>query len=234
MRNAGRNVVSANRGLTRLFYNLMGRFYDPLYHRCIRGYVESATSLMEDLVQEGDRVLDVGCGTGLLSYLAVPKAGQVVGVDLSMGMLQKARRKGGSDDSIAFVNGDALRLPFNAPFDCCVSAFMLVMLPREKRWQVISQMMRLLKPGGRIAFLSSRPQLGKQWFSLEEWSRGLADLGFSGVQIAEEGDVFLNVVALKPDPDEVERHEKEPAPETGWPYQQRVPYLRKTVPVWTT
>lgn len=76
MRNAGKNVVSANRGMTRLFYNAMGRFYDLLYHRLIRGYVESAETLMNDLVREGDWVLDIGCGTGLLCFLAAPKQGE--------------------------------------------------------------------------------------------------------------------------------------------------------------
>ncbi|MCG3199418.1 MAG: Ubiquinone/menaquinone biosynthesis C-methyltransferase UbiE [bacterium] len=198
MRNAGRNVVSSHRGLTRLFYNAMGGLYDTLYHRLIRGYVDSAQTLMEDLVREGDWVLDVGCGTGLLSYLAAPRAGRVVGVDLSVGMLQKARRKRRSEQPVFFVNGDALRLPIEAKFDCCVSAFMLVMLPRELRWKTIAEMERLLKPGGRIAFLTSREEFGAQWESAEEWREGLKSLGFTQVRVIEKGDVFLNVVALKP------------------------------------
>jgi SAM-dependent methyltransferase len=204
MKNAGRNVVCAHRGLTRLFYNFMGRFYDLLYHRLIRGYVESAETLMQDLVREGDWVLDIGCGTGLLCYLAAPRAGGVVGVDLASGMLQKAIRKRPTDQRVYFVNGDALHLPINKQFDCCVSAFMLVMLPREKRWQVISEMNRLLKPGGRVAFLTSRPEFGAQWMSAEEWRTGLKGLGFSGVHVIEKGDVFLNIIASKPNPEQGE------------------------------
>lgn len=198
MRNAGCNVVSAHRGMTRLFYDLMGRFYDVLYHRLIRGYVDSAQALMHDLVQEGDTVLDVGCGTGLLCYLAFPKASRVVGIDLSIGMLEKAQKKRNPDQKILFVHGDALRLPFDIQFDCCVSAFMLVMLPRERRWQVIQDMARLLKPGGRMAFLTSRRDFGDQWESNEDWKSGLKNLGLTGIRIVEKGDVFLNVVAFKP------------------------------------
>lgn len=201
MKNAGKNVVSAHRGLTRLFYNLMGRFYDQLYHRLIRGYVESAETLMNDLVREGDWVLDIGCGTGLLCYLAAPKAGGVVGVDLATGMLQKAIKKQSNDQRVYFVNGDALRLPIQREFDCCVSAFMLVMLPREKRWQIISEMNRLLKPGGRVAFLTSHPEFGEQWMSAEEWRNGLRSLGFTGILVIEKDDVFLNIVASKPPED---------------------------------
>lgn len=198
MRNAGKNVVSANRGMTRLFYNVMGRFYDFLYHRLIRGYVESAETLMNDLVREGDWVLDIGCGTGLLCFLAEPKAGGVVGIDLASGMLQEACHKQRPGQRVFFVNGDALRLPISRQFDCCVSAFMLVMLPRDKRWHVIREMNRLLKPGGRVAFLTSRPEFGEQWMSDEEWRTGLRDLGFTGIHVIEKGDVFLNIVATKP------------------------------------
>jgi ubiquinone/menaquinone biosynthesis C-methylase UbiE len=195
--------------------------------------VESAGALMNDLVRNGDRVLDVGCGTGLLAYLSLPKASQAVGVDLSIGMLQKANRKKRGNRSVSFVNGDALHLPFKGEFDCCVSAFMLVMLPREKRWQVIQEMTRLLKPGGRIAFLTSRRALGKQWLSNQEWQEGLENLGFSGIRIVEEGDVFLNVVAVKPDPQELR---SSPLVSTDAPEAavEGVRYFSETLPVWTT
>jgi ubiquinone/menaquinone biosynthesis C-methylase UbiE len=231
MRNAGRNVVSANRGLTRLFYNAMGRFYDLLYHRFIRGYVESAGTLMENLVDEGDTVLDVGCGTGLLSYLAAPRASRVVGVDLSMGMLQKGLKKKGAGH-VHFINADALQLPLKGSFDCCVSAFMLVMLPKPKRWIVIEEMTRLLKPGGRIAFLTSRSELGDQWFTPQEWREGLEKLGIANLRIEEKGDVFLNVVGFKPSlagQDEVRNFSRAYAPESV-----EHTYIPDSVPVWTT
>jgi SAM-dependent methyltransferase len=187
---------------------------------------------MDDLVRSEDRVLDVGCGTGLLAYLSLPKASQAVGVDLSIGMLQKANRKKRGSRSVSFVNGDALRLPFKGEFDCCVSAFMLVMLPREKRWRVIQEMARLLKPGGRIAFLTSRRALGKQWLSDEEWQEGLENLGFSGIQIVEEGDVFLNVVAVKPDPEEV-RGSSLVSNDASEAEVEDVRYFSETLPAWT-
>jgi len=233
MRNAGRNVVSSHRALTRLFYNVVGSFYDLMYHRLIRGYVESAGTLMRDLVREGDRVLDIGCGTGLLAYIAHPRASLVVGVDLSLGMLQKARRKKRGRDSVHFVNGDALALPLKGQFDCCVSAFMLVMLPREKRWQVIGEMRRLLKPGGSVAFLTSRSELGGQWLSRQEWQEGLDRLGFTHVRISEEGDVFLNVVARKPDPAHVEKPPAVPAAEAAEMVED-IFYSLEGVPAWSS
>ncbi len=200
MRNAGRNPVSSNRSMTRWFYNLIGRFYDVLYHRLIRGYVDSAGTLMDEVIEEGDLVLDVGCGTGLLTYLAEPRARGVVGIDLSMGMLQKASRKKYPEQNLLFINGDALNLPMKSEFDCCVSAFMLVMLPKEMRWRVIKEMYRLLKPGGKVAFLTSRRELGTQWFSDSEWELGLKEIGVEDIHVTFEGDVFMNITGIKPDP----------------------------------
>jgi len=214
MRNAGRNPVSCNRIMTRWFYNLIGRFYDLLYHRLIRGYVESAGALMDEVIEEGDLVLDVGCGTGLLTYLAEPKAKGVVGIDLSIGMLHKARRKRLPDQNLLFVNGDALNLPLKSEFDCCVSAFMLVMLPKELRWKVIEEMCRLLKPGGQVAFLTSRRELGQQWFSDFEWKEGLKRVGFENIHISFEGDVFMNITGTKPDPSQL-TSKRRPAPLTA-------------------
>jgi ubiquinone/menaquinone biosynthesis C-methylase UbiE len=231
MRHAGKNVVSSHRSMTRLFYNAMGGFYDLFYHRSIRGYVESADCLMKDLVREGDRVLDVGCGTGLLSYLALPQAKKVVGVDLAIGMLQKGKKKNTENQPAYFVNGDALHLPFAEPFDVCVSAFMLVMLPREKRWQVIAEMNRLLKPGGRMAFLTSRPELGEQWLTREEWRSGLDELGLTDIQIHDESDVFLNVTAVKPSKAAVREESLEPA-ESGSSFAE-IFSSRSQIPAWS-
>lgn len=114
-----------------------------------------------DSLTPGARVLDVACGTGDLAFAlaeASPHA-RVVGVDFCRPMLalasgKSARRKG---RAVAFVEGDALRLPFaESTFDAASIAFGLRNLARVERG--LEELLRVLKPGGRVAVLEfSKP-----------------------------------------------------------------------------
>ena len=76
-----------------------------------------------DGIKEGDRVLDVGCGTGSLTFTIADtiKPSTVVGIDPSVGYLEYARSHN-KHSHVAFEIGDAQKLPYNnGSFDCCVS-----------------------------------------------------------------------------------------------------------------
>lgn len=100
-------------------------------------------------LRPGMRVLDVACGTGVLTVeaaRAVSPGGSVVGVDLNPGMLSVARRKA---PAIAWREAPAEALPF-APeeFDAVVSQFGLMFF--RDREAAIREMWRVLRPGGRL------------------------------------------------------------------------------------
>ena len=101
-------------------------------------------------IRAGDKVLDVGCGTGVLAREALRRVGhegQVVGVDLNEGMLAVAER---TEPTIAWRSGDAASLPFeDASFDVVVSQFALMYFP--DRVASLGEMWRALAPGGRLA-----------------------------------------------------------------------------------
>ncbi len=101
-------------------------------------------------VAAGDRVLDVGCGTGVLAREAATRVapnGRVVGLDLNEGMLGVARRL---RPDIEWRRGDAVDLPFDdASFDVVASQFALMYFP--DRVTSLSEMMRVLAPDGRLA-----------------------------------------------------------------------------------
>lgn len=109
-------------------------------------------------IADTDDVLDVGCGTGILTREVVKHAGNTTGFDLSESMLSVARKV---CPEATFRQGNVLDLPFDdASFDAVVSAFMLMFVPDPK--QAIAQMRRVLRPGGRIVAsvwqeLSSNP-----------------------------------------------------------------------------
>lgn len=98
----------------------------------------------------GQRVLDVACGTGVLAFAAADRVGAggtVVGLDPNPDMLAVARRK---NSNVDWQNGRAESLPFpDESFDAVVSQFGLMFF--EDRLEAIREMMRVLKPGGRLA-----------------------------------------------------------------------------------
>jgi SAM-dependent methyltransferase len=99
---------------------------------------------------DGHRVLDVACGTGVLAREAskrVRPRGSVVGLDRNDGMLAVARR---NSDGIEWRPGRAEALPFpDGCFDAVVSQFGLMFF--EDRGAALSEMWRVLRPGGRMA-----------------------------------------------------------------------------------
>ena len=109
----------------------------------------------------GARILDLGTGAGLLALAAVRRWPQatVVGLDGSTGMLAigaaAAERQLTESERgrLEFVSGHASRLPFeDATFDLVVSSFVLQLVPH--RPGALAEARRVLRPGGRLAFVT--------------------------------------------------------------------------------
>ena len=98
---------------------------------------------------QGD-VLDVGCGTGALTFaIAKNKAvSKIVAIDLSEGFLDYARSQN-EDPRIIFEVGDAQNLPFpDASFDRCLALMVMNFIPDAPR--AVSEMRRVTRPGGVV------------------------------------------------------------------------------------
>ncbi len=105
-----------------------------------------------------ERVLDVACGTGDLSRaFADGGADRVVGLDFTPPMLEIARAKrlharGGGDELISYVDGDAMALPFDdGSFDVVSIAFGIRNVSDPDR--ALAEFRRVLRPGGRVIVL---------------------------------------------------------------------------------
>ena len=109
------------------------------------------SSVIEELktyIKEGEKVLDLGCGTGRLYEIFRGKNIDYTGVDFSERLVQIARSKYGE----RFVVGDILNLPFpEKNFDSVWAIASLHHVPKKKfRKQAVNQIKKVLKPGGRI------------------------------------------------------------------------------------
>lgn len=107
----------------------------------------------------GMRALDVGCGTGVVAITAARSGATVSAIDLTPPLLERARDNARiADVSIDFREADAEELPFaDAEFDAVLSQFAHMFAPRPE--VAVREMLRVLKPGGTLAFSTWPPEL---------------------------------------------------------------------------
>ena len=107
----------------------------------------------------GQNVLDVACGTGVVAITAARIGAHVFGIDLTPELLKRAHENARiAKVEIDFREGDVEALPFDdARFDVVLSQFGHMFAPRAD--VAIAEMLRVLKPGGTIAFATWPPEL---------------------------------------------------------------------------
>lgn len=96
-------------------------------------------------------MLDVGCGTGSLTFTIADttRASKIVGIDPSIGYLEYARANNTHPD-VTFEIGDAQKLPHDdGSFDCCVSSLMIQFVSDAHK--AVKEMRRVTKAGGSVA-----------------------------------------------------------------------------------
>jgi len=115
-------------------------------------------------VGAGTKVIDVGCGAGRHTFEAFRRGADVIGFDQSVSdlndvdeILQAMKEQGEAPASAKgeVVKGDALDLPYaDGTFDCVVASEILEHIPEDDR--AISELVRVLKPGGALAITVPR------------------------------------------------------------------------------
>ncbi|WP_320669131.1 methyltransferase domain-containing protein [Patulibacter defluvii] len=190
------------------------RLWRPIGFQAFTGRTTAAehAQLLELLdLAPGDAVLDVACGPGNTTRRlqdAVGPEGLVVGFDASASMLARAVQDS-DHPAVAYVRGDAHRLPFaDGSFDavCCYGALYLIERPDE----VIAELARVLRPGGRVAVLTTctrgpwparqlqvagRHLTSVRMFDRRDVPRAFTAAGLSGVE--QHVRAFSQVVAAR-------------------------------------
>jgi len=127
--------------------------YDIFFGPLIR--TTDAEILRRVCVAPGDHVLDVGTGPGYLALVAsklVSPDGVAVGIDASPEMIERARMRAARHGSQAdYAVSTAESLPFeDDSFDVVVSRLVFHHLPGDVKMRALSEMARVLRPGGRV------------------------------------------------------------------------------------
>ena len=106
--------------------------------------------LIDDLLKPGpgEFILDAGCGTGVFTLDMISCGARVVGLDLSLSMIKKARQKGASSQ-LRIISADIIRLPFlENSFDKTVSITALEFIPDGQK--AIKELFRVTRKGGTL------------------------------------------------------------------------------------
>jgi ubiquinone/menaquinone biosynthesis C-methylase UbiE len=169
--NAGSLIawVTGNACDTSAMKRRMKRGYNGEYSDYIHRYDELGSShyakiskmLLEKVNCRGKEVIDVGCGTGILSLMALANgASKMTCVDMSKLMLEKCKAKiiaeGYGDDLIQFHEAEAERLPFDdESYDVVLSNMVLGLIPNQQA--ALTELARVLRPNGIIALSTHGP-----------------------------------------------------------------------------
>ena len=136
-------------GVQRMF-DRIAPVYDAMNRVMTAGLDRRWRSItLDETVRSGDRVLDACCGTGDLAIGARKRGAEVVGLDFSAAMLERARRK---EPGIEWVQADALALPFpDASFDAATVGFGVRNVADLEAG--LRELRRVLRAGGRLGIL---------------------------------------------------------------------------------
>ena len=157
-------------------YDRISRYYDYL---TVAFEAKHAQRALERLsIEQGETVLEIGFGTGrCLQRIAgqVGQTGKAYGIDISSGMLEVTRRrleKSGLMDRTELHCGDASALPYQAnTFDAVFMSFTLDLFDTPEIPQVLQEVNRVLRPGGRLGIASMSKENGRSLLlRLYEWT----------------------------------------------------------------
>jgi ubiquinone/menaquinone biosynthesis C-methylase UbiE len=197
-----------------------GAFYDTVVNLLTLGQTSRLRTMTIDqaMLMPGERLLDVGCGTGGVTIPAKKRVGQngpVSGIDPSPEMIAVARRKAERARlEIDFRIGVIESLPYeDGSFDVVTSSLMMHHLPNDVQQKGLAEIYRVLKPGGRILIADAmRPNrvVMKGFFNLiarhhglkfgvEDMPGILKSAGFTDAALLEQHFAFIGFVrAIKP------------------------------------
>ena len=185
--------TSSNSHIPALGYRWLTRFYDPVVRLTTREAMFKDALLREASIQDGYRILDLGCGTGTLALLLkrAHRGAEVFGLDADAEALKLARTKlEGAGVEVRLDQGLASALPYaDGRFDRTLSSLFFHHLSSDLKLEAMREILRVLRPGGE--------------FHIADWGKATGPvmrLAFVAVQLLDGfATTTDNVKGLLPD-----------------------------------
>jgi ubiquinone/menaquinone biosynthesis C-methylase UbiE len=165
------------------FFDRRAADYDREYHDATPGGYAlriRRRKVLDLFDHPGGRVLDVGCGPGVMAESMLAQGCQFWGIDPSANMIAIANSRFGGSEQATFIEGDAARLPFaDAFFDAVLCMGVIDSVP--DRPAAIREMTRVLRPGGTLILTFANLGSPYAWWknyvfypAVKFWQRGRA------------------------------------------------------------
>ena len=159
------SVIAVENHFVEGVYDKLAKVYDLTFGPTLHPGRLQAIERMN--IQPGERVLEVGVGTGINLSL-YPKDAAITGIDYTASMLEKARERAARMENTRLLQMDAADLKFaDNSFDIVYAPYLISVVPDPVK--VAQEMRRVCRPGGRIIFLnhflSPNPLLSR----IERW-----------------------------------------------------------------
>jgi len=171
------------------YYDKLADIYDSLYGEEQKAKIKIIFKVMN--AEAGGLVLDIGCGTGLLIEYLVADSGCLVGVDLSVKSLRRARerlRRLRAEQDVSLIRADAENLPFRSEvFDEIFALTLLQDTPSPRR--ALREITRVAKDKSQAIVTGLR-----KYFTIDEF-RGLIS-SFGEYELFPENHDFIAVLKV--------------------------------------
>jgi ubiquinone/menaquinone biosynthesis C-methylase UbiE len=151
-------------------------------------------------LKQGDKVLEIGCGTGTLTLAAkaqVGSSGEVVGIDIAPEMVAVARHKATRKGvGVSFQVGSIASIPFpHNHFDVVICSFMIFHMPEDVRKKGFTEIYRVLKSGGHL-FIFDGASSNKR-YDIRELAPALKENSFTEIEVGKIKFIFLKGYFLR-------------------------------------
>jgi len=208
--------MNAAQSKVRQHYDEVAEIYDRRYDRNRgRSYYSHLSRHILEHLPKGKKLLDLGCGTGLFIQRYRKYGGIAIGLDISPGMIQKARSRCNSGQ---FAVGNAEILPFRDDSFDALSSLLAFSYLKEPE-SMLREAYRVLRPGGVIAvvtlgknlFTSGLPAIyamgeamrirhvgvgdfGERYYSESEMTELISAVGFSDIRVRRCSFAHINLI----------------------------------------